>query len=193
MKNEYLNLTFHEEENGVIPVSASDEKTEHILRQTDFEARWTKKNNQSFFGYKDHVAVDKDTKFIIGMAITSAEVHDSRRFLEFIGKTTVGVWADSAYMSAEILAKLREINPDININICHKAYKNTPLTDEQKEESKLISKVRARVEHVFGFMTRSMGGMVLNCIGLARAKRDIVLKNLGYNIKRLVTLKRKMA
>ena len=192
LENEAINVTLEETKDATL-VIANDEKTEHILSQTDFEARWTKKNNQSYFGYKDHVAVDKDTKFIIGMAITSAEVHDSQRFLEFISKTTVGVWADSAYISDTIHDKLRAINPEISINICHKAYKNRPLTAEQIEENHIISKTRARVEHVFGFMTRSMAGMVLNCIGIERAKRDIILKNLGYNIKRMATLKRKFA
>jgi len=192
LENEQLNITLEETEDKII-VHADDAKTEHILRQTDFEARWTKKNNQSFFGYKDHVAVDKDTKFIIGYDVTSAEVHDSQRFLQFISKNTVGVWADSAYMSAEIIAKLRETNPDISINICHKAYRNKPLTDAQKAENTLIAKVRARVEHVFGTMTRSMCGMFLECIGAERVRRDIGLKNLGYNMKRLCTLKRKTA
>lgn len=96
-------------------------------------------------------------------------------------------------MSAEKKAKLIEINPDIKIHICNRAYRNKPLTNEQKEENREISKIRARVEHVFGFMTRSMSGMFLNCIGLERARRDIGLKSLGYNIKRLITLKRQMA
>lgn len=99
------------------------------------------------------------------------------------------MWADSAYMSAEIIAELKAINPDIKINSCNRAYRNKPLTSEQKDENALISKIRARVEHVFGFMTRSMSGMVLNCVGLERVKRDIGLKNLGYNIRRLLTLK----
>jgi IS5 family transposase len=182
-----------EETEGEVLVSANDEKTEHILRQTDFEARWTKKNKVSFFGYKDHVAVDRDTKFITDFDITSAEVHDSQRFLEFINKNTTGVWADSAYKSKEITQELLKINSEMDINICNKAYKNNPLTEEQMEENRLISKVRARVEHVFGFMTRSMRCMFINCIGYERARRDITLNNLGYNMKRLVTLKRKPA
>ena len=60
-------------------VHTDDAKTDHILRQTDFEARWTKKNNQSYFGYKDHIAVDKTMKFIMDYDVTSAEVHDSQR------------------------------------------------------------------------------------------------------------------
>jgi IS5 family transposase len=91
-------------------------------------------------------------------------------------------------MSEDIIAGLKAINPDIKINIVHRAYRNKPLTDEQKAENTQISKIRARVEHVFGFMTRSMCGLVLNCIGIERARRDIGLKNLGYNMRRLVTL-----
>ena len=192
LENKAIQVTLEEAEETII-VHADDVKTEHILSQTDFEARWTKKNNQSYFGYKDHTAVDKDTKFIIGYDVTSAEIHDSQRFLQFISQNTKGVWADSAYMSEEIIAELLRINPDININICNRAYRNKPLTDEQKAENTLIAKVRARVEHVFGFMTKSMAGMVLNCVGIERARRDIGLKNLGYNIKRLCTLKRQTA
>jgi IS5 family transposase len=189
LENESVQVILEETEDKIL-VSAKDERTEHILRQTDFEARYTKKNNHTFFGYKDHAAVDKDTKIILDYDVTSAEVHDSRVFLDFIDADTSGVWADSAYLSKATIAALRKKNPDMSINICNRAYRNRPLTDEQKEENRLISKIRARVEHVFGFMTRSMGGMVLNCIGIERAKRDIGLKNLGYNIRRLVTLKR---
>ena len=189
LENESIQVILEESEDKIL-VRAKDDKTEHILRQTDFEARYTKKNSQTFFGYKDHAAVDKDTKLILGYNVTSAEVHDSKVFLEFIDADTSGVWADSAYLSKAINAALTEKNPDISINICNRAYRNKPLTDEQKVKNRLISKIRARVKHVFGFMTRSMGGMLLNCIGIERARRDIGLKNLGYNIRRLVILKR---
>ena len=173
-----------------ILVSAGDGRTGHVLRQTDFEARYTKKNGQTFFGYKDHAAVDKDSKLILDYKVTSAEIHDSQVFLDFISGDTDGVWADSAYLSGDIKAALLAKNPNMSINICNRAYRNRPLTDGQKLENSLISKIRARVEHVFGFMTRSMGGMVLNCIGIERAERDIGLKNLGYNIRRVAALKR---
>ena len=187
LENESINVTLEKADDTIL-VIANDDKTQNILSQTDFEARWTKKNNQTYFGYKDHTAVDKDTKFITNYAVTSAEVHDSQVFLRFISRQTNAVWADSAYLSEEIIVALRKINPEIMINICHRAYRNKPLTDEQKAENSLIAKVRARVEHVFGRMEQ-LGGMVLNCIGLERAQRDIGLKNLGYNIQRFSTLK----
>lgn len=45
--------------NGAIPEEWQDEKNKNKLPQKDTDARWTKKNNQTFYGYKDHVKVDR--------------------------------------------------------------------------------------------------------------------------------------
>ncbi|WP_309400805.1 transposase [Cerasicoccus maritimus] len=45
--------------------------------QKDLVARWTKKNNQSYYGYKNHVKVDAASKFIETFTVTDAAVHDS--------------------------------------------------------------------------------------------------------------------
>lgn len=37
----------------------------HKCRQKDIDARWTKKNNETHFGYKDHVKVDADSRIIM--------------------------------------------------------------------------------------------------------------------------------
>jgi IS5 family transposase len=196
LENENISITLGsppEPEAEYIDVLPNDKKTKHILSQVDFDARFTQKGGQWYFGYKDHVVVCPVTKMIIGYDVTSAETPDCKVFLQFIDEKTVAVWADSAYMSEDIIKKLREINPDISIHIINRAYRNKPLTEEQKQENRLISKIRARCEHVFGYMTMSMAGMKLNCIGIDRARRDIGLKNLGYNLRRLVTLKRREA
>ena len=52
------------------------------------------------------------------------------------------------------------------------------------------SKVRARVEHVFGAQSNDMGGALVRSIGLVRAKARIGLKNFTYNMHRLVQLER---
>jgi len=52
----------------------------NIGSQKDTDARWTKKNNEVHFGYKDHVAVDNSHKLIREYKVTSAEVHDSKVF-----------------------------------------------------------------------------------------------------------------
>ena len=61
------------------------------------------------------------------------------------------------------------------------------MTDAQKASNRAKSKVRARVEHVFGAQA-AMGGHLVRTIGIARAKVKIGLMNLVYNMRRLLQL-----
>ena len=66
------------------------------------------------------------------------------------------IYADSAYRSAEAEAMLAQ--KQVTSHIHERAYRNRPLTDEQKESNRQKSKIRARIEHVFGYMSQSMKG-----------------------------------
>lgn len=48
------------------------------------------------------------------------------------------------------------------------------------------SSVRVRVEHIFGAQANDMGGTLVRTIGMVRAKAKIGMKNLAYNMRRLV-------
>ena len=61
------------------------------------------------------------------------------------------------------------------------------MSEDQKQANRTKSKVRARVEHVFGAQA-AMGGHLVRTIGLQRAKVKIGLMNLVYNMMRLVQL-----
>ena len=71
-----------------------------------------------------------------------------------------------------------------------KGYRNKPLTEEQKANNTKKSKIRARVEHVFGFMEQSMNGLALKSVGIIRATGRIGLINLTYNLFRYEQIKR---
>lgn len=71
-----------------------------------------------------------------------------------------------------------------------KGYRNQPLTQQQKANNKEQSKIRARVEHVFGFMEQSMKGLTLKSVGIVRATGIIGLINLTYNLFRYEQVKR---
>jgi hypothetical protein len=51
----------------------------HKLCQKDIDARWTKKNNATYFGYKNHVKAEVKTKLIETYKVTDASVHDYLR------------------------------------------------------------------------------------------------------------------
>lgn len=157
--------------------------------QKDTDARWTKKGGENHYGYKNHINIDKDTKLITAHITTAANVHDNQAFDAVLRAADAGgkaVWADSAYRSTEQEQHLADSHHDSRIH--ERAYKDTPLTDDQVTNNRKKSGVRVRVEHVFGAMENEMGGIFLRSIGAVRAAVGIGLMNLAYNLKRIEVL-----
>src|ERR1700675_1552807 len=102
-------------------------------RQKDKDARWTKKHERSYFGYKNHIGVDRRHKFVRRYAVSDASANTTR------------------------------------------------------------SKVRARVEYVFGDQKNGMGAELVRTIGIVRARCKIGMTNLVYNMRRFVCLERMAA
>ena len=121
-------------------------KNPHKMAQKDTGARWTKKGDETHYGYKDHVKVDADSKLIVDYAVTPANVHDNKEFEDFFNEQDEAAYADSAYIG-------RNLPEHVRNEVCEKGYRNKPLTEEQKENNRRKSKIRCRIEHVFGFMT----------------------------------------
>lgn len=161
-------------------------KAKHKLAQKDVDARWAVKNKELHYGYKDHAKVDAESKIITDYGVTPASVHDSNVFLGFITNEDINVYADSAY--AHLATKLPE---GVTAHICEKGSRGAALTDTQKQSNRMKSKVRCRIEHVFGFMTGSMHGITVRSIGKKRADFNIGLTNLVYNLCRYSILERR--
>jgi len=160
------------------------------LRQKDRDARWTKKHDRSFFGYKNHVNADAKHKLIRRYEVTDAAVHDSQALDALLskGNTSADVFGDSAYRSAETETKLKAQGYRSRIHA--RATRCRPLSNAKQEANRKKSRLRARVEHVFGTQQTSPGGRMVRTIGMVRARAKIGLQNLVYNIRRLVTLER---
>jgi len=161
----------------------------HKLAQKDVDARWTKKNNTVFYGYKNHIKADTKTKLIEEYTVTDASVHDSQTIEQLLTEKDKDqpLYADSAYTGEE-QEKIYENKGVIN-KVHEKGYRNKPLTEEQKASNKEKSSIRVRVEHVFGFVENSMNGSIVRTIGIARATAKIGMMNLTYNICRCTQLK----
>lgn len=162
-------------------------------RQKDKDARWTKKHGRSYFGYKNHIGIDRRHKFVRRYVVTDAAVHDSQKLDDVLdpSNTASDVWADSAYRSQAIEQRLAERG--LKSRIHRRSTRNRPLGARQQAANKTRSTVRARVEHVFGHQETSMGRKLVRTIGLVRAKMKIGMQNLVYNMRRFVTLERMAA
>lgn len=156
--------------------------------QKDTDARWTKKHDTKYFGYKSHVSVDKDNGLIRSCAVTSAEVHDSQALADVLdhSNTSKDAWMDSAYRTPDCLALLEA--GGFREHVQRRAWRNRPLDGREKKGNKTRAKVRARVEHVFGLIKAKAGEAIIRGVGMARAKAKIILRSLTYNITRLAWL-----
>jgi IS5 family transposase len=99
--------------------------------------------------------------------------------------------AERDHLQSQIEAGLKA--KGLQSRIHRRAARNRPLPARQKSANTTRSKVRARVEHVFGQQQNSMGGKIVRTIGIVRARFKIGMMNLGYNIRRLVQLERMAA
>jgi len=171
---------------GTIP----EQWNENKIQQKDTDAQWTKKNMQNFFGYKNHIKADTRTKLITGYIVTTANVPEKAVVADLLDKKEDGgqpLYGDSAYRSKELeeVYKRKGIISKVN----EQGYRHKALTKRQQKENRQKSKVRARVEHIFGFMSNSMNRMFLKYRSFVRNSVGIGLMNLTYNLFRLSQLK----
>ena len=176
---------------GGIPEEWQSEEQKNKLSQKDVDARWMTKNGKTYFGYKDHIKIDKESKMITAFSVSSASDHDSKYLYELLDRNDRELWADSAYTGCDLHQGLNKDFPQLELSIHEKGYSNKPLTELQKESNKIKSKIRARIEHIFGFMVKSMGGKTIQSVGADRAVREISMMNLAYNLRRYVYIETK--
>lgn len=172
---------------GNIPEEWKKPENKNKLRQKETDGRFTRKGREFHFGFKNTVKVDADSKVILDYETTHAAVHDSQMLPHLISENDQVLYADSAYWGKPVAEALPS---HVENRICERGTKVKPLTEEQRLNNRLKSKIRCRIEHVFGFMTNSMHGLTLRSIGMARAEFNIGLTNLIYNLFRYEFLTR---
>ena len=161
------------------------------LAQKDTDARWTKKRNVTYFGYKDSVVGGITDCFVHDYVVSAAQHHDSQivpeAYYQAAGEDPVA-FGDSAYGGPDIAERLR--GTGITPLIHEKGTRGHPLTDLQIEMNHLKSKIRVKIEHRFGRMSMCIKRLELRCIGIVRARAEIGMINLVHNIMEYGRLKR---
>ena len=173
---------------GLIPAKWVQQPAK--LAQKDTEARWTQKHGKNHYGYKNHIAIDVKHKLVRGYTVTPASTHDSQVFeaLLKVPNTragSVGRWGLCFEHTARHLRRRGIVN-----HMHERPWREQTLTKAQRRHNKSRSRIRARVEHVFGHQVTSMHQTILRTIGQARAEIKIGLANLAYNMSRLGQLQR---
>jgi len=87
-------------------------------------------------------------------------------------------WKENKHKMRQKDVDARWTKKGVENQVCEIAYRNNPLSETQKTSNQSKSRVRVRVEHVFGFMTNSMKSLRVRSIGIVRARWHIGMMNL---------------
>lgn len=158
----------------------------------DPDASWNVKRGsdgkrKSTYGFKAHVNVEEDG-FIKATDFTAGNVHDSTCFTELLNGRESAVYADSAYASQAHEQWLSDHR--IGSRMTRRAYRNRPLTTEDKQFNRRHSGTRSIVERVFGVLKQHYDMGKARYLGLARNRTRFELMCLAYNLKRGASIQR---
>ncbi len=130
------------------------------------------------YGFKMHANTDEDG-FVKKMTYTPGNVHDSQEMDKLLNKAHGQVFADSAYANKKNDERLGKHNN----KILHRAYRNKPLTKQQKQDNKQRSSIRYIVERTFGLLKLHHGLGKARYLGLERNKAKAQLIAMSHNLK----------
>ena len=151
----------------------------------DKAAGYTKKRGRIYHGYKGHIATDRNG-MIKDYRYDTASTHDSKHIDEFIEEEKHSVWADSAYMDKNRKTRLEQRG--VFCGIVEKRVRGQKeLTTAHKWHNRLVSGIRAVVEHPFAWMKNTGYGRT-RYRGMRRNGLDFGLHVIAYNWKRSFSL-----
>src|SRR6202790_500600 len=147
-------------------IISAPSSTKNREQKRDPEMRQTKKGNQWYFGMKAHVGVDSHTKLIHTAVVTPANVADATVLPELLHGEETKVWGERAYCGQSKV--IEEYAP--RAQYCtQRRYRYKNHVDEvERAKNRTKSKVRSKVEHVFGVMKLKFGFAKVRYRGLAK-------------------------
>ena len=147
----------------------------------DNDARWLKKGNRSYFGYKGFVVVDAEDGYITKVHMTPANQSEVRTLEDAIsGLAPSRLLGDKGYASIKNRDHLK--SQGIKNGLMYKASRNTPLTKWQKVFNKLVSKRRYLVEQGFGTLKRKFKMSRASYFMTIKVEAQMLLKAIAFNL-----------
>ena len=171
-------------------IVAAPSSTKNQRQERDPEMHPTRKGNQWHFGMKAHVGVDSKHKIVHTAVVTAAHVADATVLPELLHGGETRVWGDGAYQGqTEAIHEAAPWAHDCTQRRCR--YKGR-VDEIERAKNRNKSRVRSKVEHVFGVMKLKFGFSKVRYRGLRknahRLFATLALVNLFMVRKKLLAL-----
>ena len=147
-------------------IIAAPSSTKNQDKARDPEMHQTFKAGQWYFGMKTHIGVDSATGLIHSASVTAANEHDSQQLGNLLHGAETRLYGDSAYRGQQETLKAK--SPKAKDFTNKRAYRNTPLSERDKQVNRTKSQTRAKVEHPFLTLKRIWGFAKVRYRGLAK-------------------------
>lgn len=171
---------------------AAPSSTKNEDKKRDPEMTQTRKGNQWYFGMKAHIGVDAESGLVHTVECTTAKVADITMLETCLHGEEEIVLGDRGYHKLNRTLDHFEKEGDLSVLTPSKKPAGGELNAEQKAFNRMLSAVRAIVEHPFRVVKRQFGFVKVRYRGLAKNTGQIVtlfaLANLWLARKRLLPL-----
>ena len=163
--------------------------TKNREQKRDPEMHQTRKGKQWFFGMKAHIGVDSKHKIVHSAVVTPAHIADCTVLPELLHGEETKVWGDQAYRGqTEAIGEAAPLAQDLT----NQRYRYKDHVDEvQKAKNRNKSRVRSKVEHVFGVIKRKFGYVKVRYRGIRKNANQVftlcALSNLFVSRHRLLS------
>lgn len=162
--------------------------TKNAGKARDPEMHQTRKGQQWYFGMKLHIGVDSRSGLAHSAVVTAANVHDKHPLPDLLHGNEQRVYGDSAYASQKAL--IEDKAPKAKDFTNQRTRRNGIVDEALKAKNRNKSRIRSRVEHVFGVVKRLWGFGKVRYRGLAknatRAFTALALANIYLSRQRLM-------
>ena len=162
--------------------------TKNADKARDPEMHQTRKGQQWYFGMKLHIGVDSQSGLTHSAVVTAANVHEKHPLPDLLHGKEQRVYGDSAYASQKVLIAAKAPNAK---DFTNQRTRYAGVVDEAvRAKNRNKSRIRSRVEHVFGVVKRLWGFGKVRYRGLqknaTRAFTALALANIYLGRQRLM-------
>lgn len=151
---------------------------------SDPDAKWLKKGNKYYFGYKAFTTVDDEGFISKTHTVPANEAEVNKLEIMFKGVDTSKFAGDKIYGSKNNRKILRASK--IKTRLMYKASKHKSLTNRQKKFNKAVSKLRFRVEQSFGILKRRFGFNRSSYFSTRKTHAQFTIKAICLNLLKAV-------
>lgn len=161
----------------------------HVRSQKDLDAQFSIKYQEIHFGYKVTILMDAQTKMIVSITVTPANMHDVSSLIPVIESSPITpkhVMGDAGYVGKKQAEELKS-KFGVSMHTCKRTTKNSSAEEKQliKNWNSMVSAIRKNVEHGFA---NHKNKQRLRTHGLKRAMFKILMYFLRQNFNRALQI-----